>query len=609
MVPPSIERDTESEPQASLAWSSATLFGMHDAPMSDELLELFPKGGAFVVETRYSTDLDWLGDLGARTTWARTHGFEPIVRVDYARPEETTYADGVTKAPGATIPPPGEVGWCLARAGGGPSRDAGGEHLDCYLAYLGDAVSLAPDAHTWVIGNEMNLSFEAVGFDDDRIPVARYAEVYRAARTRIRSVPGHEGDVVLVGAVAPRAAGKGAYVSGKDYLTSLLYALQPDEVDGLALHAYGGWARPCDNGGVAPLESFESGTAGALGYQSQARWIDALGFSRSRLLLTEMSAHAHVTHGPGHEKCNDKKLLKGGDAYLVDRDELADFVRAAYASLHAWNANPANHDIAGGVWFTYRDPNQYASESLRHVHDLMQAEGLGSSPADNPYMALRDVALSKAYPAGKATGFGTCVASAGGSPLHPDGAPFSLRGALRDAWKSNGGRDVFGYPIEEAACRADARGRVLHAQHTQRARLEFHPELAGTPYQVSYALLGRALASQHGVDPDAWSNPGAPHAPGCKFIGPTPDVGHYVCGRVLAHWQSHGVFDPSLSPYDRSLRLFGYPVSPPVVEDGRTVQWFERARLELHDENAPPYDVLGGLLGCEASGSVGWGCQ
>ena len=46
------------------------------------------------------------------------------------------------------------------------------------------------------------------------------------------------------------------------------------------------------------------------------------------------------------------------------------------------------------------------------------------------------------------------------------------------------------------------------------------------------------------------------------------------------------------------------PLSEPQPEtlgDGRlyTVQWFERARFELHPENKPPYNVLLGLLGNE----------
>ena len=41
-----------------------------------------------------------------------------------------------------------------------------------------------------------------------------------------------------------------------------------------------------------------------------------------------------------------------------------------------------------------------------------------------------------------------------------------------------------------------------------------------------------------------------------------------------------------------------------TLSDGKQyqVQWFERARFELHPENAAPYDVLLGLLGNEVGG-------
>ncbi len=590
-------------PQPTVEWGASSLLGIHDAPLGPELLDLFPAGGGFVVQTRYSTDFDWLSDLGPSTSWARTHGFEPVIRIDYARPDGTAWANGAA-TPGATIPPEGQVGWCLARAGGGPSRDAGGEHLDCYLAYVDDAVSAAPDVHTWVIGNEMNMALEAKSHPNGVIDPGWYAHVYRQAQARIRSLPGHADDAVFVGAVAPGAKKGGVYESGKDYLTRLLYALQPDEVGGVALHAYGGWVRPCDNGGVAPLQAFEWGSQGGLGYKNQAQWIDGLGYSRVPLLITEMSAHMHTMHGPANVACGSQ-----ADAYLTDRKPLADFVRAAYKSLHEWNQGPSNHDIAGGVWFTWHDEGSFASESLQLMGELIEEAGLGTSPVDNPYQAFREVAAQGLYPHGDPNGFGTCAASTEGAPLFADACPYPLRGALRDGWQKNGGVQVFGYAIESASCQADARGRVLYAQHTQRARLEYHPELAGTPYAMSLGLVGRAVAPQAGVNPDAWSSVGAPHAAGCQFVGADANTGHYVCGKILSHWKSHGVNDPSLDAFTRSLRLFGLPISGPVTYEGRTVQWFERARLELHPENAAPFDVLGGLLGCEASGISGWGCQ
>lgn len=45
---------------------------------------------------------------------------------------------------------------------------------------------------------------------------------------------------------------------------------------------------------------------------------------------------------------------------------------------------------------------------------------------------------------------------------------------------------------------------------------------------------------------------------------------------------------------------YGYPISEEVVEDGRTVQYFERARLEWHPGAAWSHDdVLVGRLGAE----------
>lgn len=71
-----------------------------------------------------------------------------------------------------------------------------------------------------------------------------------------------------------------------------------------------------------------------------------------------------------------------------------------------------------------------------------------------------------------------------------------------------------------------------------------------------------------------------------------PETGKSICGRMLAYWQEHG-----------GLAQLGLPLSDGVPEiselDGKTytVKYFERAVLELHPENAPPYDILSSLLG------------
>jgi hypothetical protein len=85
-------------------------------------------------------------------------------------------------------------------------------------------------------------------------------------------------------------------------------------------------------------------------------------------------------------------------------------------------------------------------------------------------------------------------------------------------------------------------------------------------------------------------------APGnCRMF---PETSHQVCGRMLEYWEQNG-----------GLPVFGFPITAQVAEqvEGQTVQaqLFERNRLELHPENAPPYDVLLGRLGVGSLGAQG----
>jgi hypothetical protein len=71
-----------------------------------------------------------------------------------------------------------------------------------------------------------------------------------------------------------------------------------------------------------------------------------------------------------------------------------------------------------------------------------------------------------------------------------------------------------------------------------------------------------------------------------------PGITSCIGGRVSEYWSQHG-----------GVAVFGYPVSASTMTttpDGTVqTQVFERARLELHPEQAPPYDVLLGRLGAE----------
>jgi hypothetical protein len=161
----------------------------------------------------------------------------------------------------------------------------------------------------------------------------------------------------------------------------------------------------------------------------------------------------------------------------------------------------------------------------------------------------------------------------------------TLRGAFLQYWTRYGGLAQFGYPLTEEFTESnDPDGKnSLVVQYFERNRFEYHPENAGSPYEVLLGTLGRAF---HAADPpDA-----APSDPTIRYF---PETGHTLQGAFLQYWETHG-----------GLFVHGYPLTEPFPEmnpiDAQTytVQYFERSRFELHPENAgSPYEVLLGLLG------------
>ena len=109
--------------------------------------------------------------------------------------------------------------------------------------------------------------------------------------------------------------------------------------------------------------------------------------------------------------------------------------------------------------------------------------------------------------------------------------------------------------------------------------MEYPRDNADPQYQVLLGQFGRRI---HPADPPVEQKPGATYFPA---------TGHNVEGRFLEYWTANG-----------GLPIFGLPISEPFQErlgDGQTytVQYFERARFELHPGNQPPYDVLLGQFG------------
>jgi hypothetical protein len=615
-VPPA--RPSEPAPSTAVGQAPAAptpgqrLMGLHDVDFTAEGLsiarEVLPPGG-WAMRVVYSTDLDWLPAEAAGAAQALGAGLTPVYRLDYARPDASAFADGTPTA-GASLPPPGDVGWCLARLDApgvvGPSR-SGGTHLDCYLHFVSRLLDApgAEHAHDWVVGNEFNLGLEARAFPGARMEPGWVATVYRAVRARIHAAPGHAADRVFLGAVSPGAAAGDRRQSGDETLAALLAALAPAEMDGLALHAYGGWVRPEENGGRPALDAFRDQLF------SQIALVDAAGHTGTPLLLTEFSALVHPAAPPG----SDAAMRRAEELPRLTR-----FLSDAYGAIDTWNRTPGRHNVLGAIYFTLGNA-AFASEFLSPYRP--GGVDAGEDPARNPWAGLRALAADGGPPAGLAARGGDCVTPPDTSPLCFDETGQCLPGLFAEVFARDGGLRVFGFPIAPAECLTEPlSGYTFFGQWVQRQRLEYHPLLAGdTRYAVSLGLLGRTAAVEAGLDPDAWAR----CAPGerrddCECLGPPAEApaGQWVCGEVLEHWRTHGrQFDgrAGVSP-EESLALLGYPLSPEVEVDldgvRRRVQFFERARLERHEErcgardrsghcSGPDY-ILPGLLGCGLGG-------
>jgi hypothetical protein len=192
------------------------------------------------------------------------------------------------------------------------------------------------------------------------------------------------------------------------------------------------------------------------------------------------------------------------------------------------------------------------------------------------------------------------LAPAAGAPAERcfDATGYCMSGTIKRFWEENGGLAVFGYPLTPLQTET-IEGRAAQVQWFERHRLELHPERPW-PATVELGRLGADLLARQ--DRDLAAAPAAPAAAGCRTFAET---GRSVCGPVLAAWRAAGIeLDGRRGKsFAESLALYGLPLTdlqPETLADGRTtqVQWFERARFELHPE-LPGSPVLNGLLGAE----------
>ncbi len=181
--------------------------------------------------------------------------------------------------------------------------------------------ALAPYAHLWIVGNEPNLTNEGQGWPENRITPAGYAAIYRNVRAAIhgqaQASPAGPHRVLI----APPSPGgvwlPQRWMAGTDWLRQVIQNIPPGEIDGFAIHAYGG--------SVADFRQ---------AYSEQLAVIDSEGLQDRPVYMTEWNRHA----APGN---------------AAEEAAAAQFLRDAFADVHAWNQTPGKHNIICMAWFVY----------------------------------------------------------------------------------------------------------------------------------------------------------------------------------------------------------------------------------------------------------------
>lgn len=158
-----------------------------------------------------------------------------------------------------------------------------------------------------------------------------------------------------------------------------------------------------------------------------------------------------------------------------------------------------------------------------------------------------------------------------------------VRGDFLKYWNDNGGLARFGPAVTNELTEAG-----LTVQYFQNAELELAPNPDGTGMQTQLDNYDFRLSYIEPTNPRF--DPADP-APGATYISQTK---HNMIDPILSFWKTHG-----------DVAVFGYPVSEqfseydPIDGQTRTVQYFERARLEIATDQNGSQSVVLGSIGVE----------
>jgi hypothetical protein len=150
----------------------------------------------------------------------------------------------------------------------------------------------------------------------------------------------------------------------------------------------------------------------------------------------------------------------------------------------------------------------------------------------------------------------------------------TLGGVFNEFWLHNGQLSAFGYPISEEFGEINAiDGRLYLVQYFERARFEYHPEHAGTPYQVLLGQLGDEYARARGLAADLRARAQPITLLGTAMVTFAPDSATGKNMRLAAaHLDRQTVKPGQAFSYNQTIGEIsartGYLAAPAIV-DGR----------------------------------------
>ncbi|HST06092.1 MAG TPA: family 16 glycoside hydrolase [Chloroflexia bacterium] len=184
-------------------------------------------------------------------------------------------------------------------------------------------------------------------------------------------------------------------------------------------------------------------------------------------------------------------------------------------------------------------------------------------------------------------------ARAGSTGQFFDATQHNLSDKFLDYWQSTGGLAIYGYPISEPFMeQSKSDGKLYLVQYFERNRLELHPELAGTQYEVQLGLLGSELL-------DAQGGPAAIARLGAGIFYPPAMGGVNVPGGGLVGSPNEGTPEPTngviptapaLVPTDKP-ELFSTDFSSSDLS-----AWTPNAGYNPAGSNAATWSVEDGVL-------------